>query len=159
MAIPAAPTPCSQWKQARSPASALGGGSPCVRQGRNGSETKNSTCYSRSGSGNTPIILKPPLVLDLAKTLEDRQVLEMVVAPQTFARPFVAPPGIPAERTAALRNAFNATVKDPAFIVEATKLQLEPDLVTAGQVEEILRGIYATPATVVARARAALQMP
>jgi len=102
---------------------------------------------------------EPPLVLDLAKTLEDRQVLEMVVAPQTFARPFAAPPGIPAERTAALRNAFDATVKDPAFIVEATKLQLEPDLVTAGQVEEILRGIYATPATVVARARAALQMP
>ena len=98
-----------------------------------------------------------PLVLDLAKTPEDRQVLELVVAPQTFARPFAAPPGIPAERAAALRNAFDATVKDPAFVAEATKLQLEPDLVNAVQVEEILRDIYATPASVVARATAALQ--
>ena len=100
-----------------------------------------------------------PLVLDLAKTSEDRQVLELVAAPQTFARPFAAPPGLPPERAAALRNAFDATVKDPAFIAEAAKLQLEPDLVTAVQLEEVLRRIYATPPVVVARAKAALHAP
>src|SRR4051812_45249988 len=52
-----------------------------------------------------------PLVLDLAKTPEDRAALEMVVAPQLFSRPFAAPPGVPAERVAALRAAFAATVK------------------------------------------------
>jgi tripartite-type tricarboxylate transporter receptor subunit TctC len=100
-----------------------------------------------------------PLVLDLAKTPEDRQVLEFVVAPQVFARPFAAPPGIPGERAAALRQAFEATLRDPAFIAEAEKLKLEPELVTAGEIEELLRRIYAAPPPVVARARAALHSP
>jgi tripartite-type tricarboxylate transporter receptor subunit TctC len=98
-----------------------------------------------------------PLVLDLAKTDEQRQVLELVVAPQSFARPFAAPPDIPPERAAALRKAFDETVRDPAFIAEATKLQLEPELVPAAEVETILRRLYATPSAVVARAKAALQ--
>jgi tripartite-type tricarboxylate transporter receptor subunit TctC len=100
-----------------------------------------------------------PLVLDLAKTAEGRQVLELVVAPQAFARPFAAPPGIPADRAAALRKAFDDTVRDPAFIEEATKLQLEPELVTSTQLEGLLRHLYATPPAVVARAKAALQAP
>jgi hypothetical protein len=100
-----------------------------------------------------------PLVLDFAKTPEDRQLLELIVAPQVFARPFVAPPDIPAERAAALRTAFELTVKDPAFIAESEKLKLEPELVTAGEIEEILRRIYATPPEIIARARAALQNP
>ena len=97
-----------------------------------------------------------PLALDLARTPEDRQVLELVVAPQSFARPFAAPPGLPPERAAALRQAFDATVKDPAFIAEAEKLKLEPDLVTAAEMQAILGRLYATPPAIVARAKAAL---
>jgi tripartite-type tricarboxylate transporter receptor subunit TctC len=100
-----------------------------------------------------------PLILDFAKTPQDRQVLELVVAPQTFARPFAAPPGVPAERAAALRQAFEATLKDAAFIAEAEKLKLEPELVTAGEIEQILQRIYASPPEIIARARAALQVP
>ena len=65
-----------------------------------------------------------PLILDFAKTPEDRTLLEILVAPQVFARPFAAPPGIPAERAAALREAFNKTVRDPAFIEEAERMVL-----------------------------------
>jgi tripartite-type tricarboxylate transporter receptor subunit TctC len=99
---------------------------------------------------------RPPLILDLAKTDEDRQVLELVVAPQSFARPFAAPPGLPQDRADALRKAFDATVTDPEFVKEATKLQLEPELVSAAQLEDILRRLYATPTLIVERAQSAL---
>jgi tripartite-type tricarboxylate transporter receptor subunit TctC len=98
-----------------------------------------------------------PLVLDLAKTNEDRQVLELLVASHSFARPFAAPPGIPVDRVAALREAFYATTRDPAFVAEAEKLQLEPELVTAEEIESILRRLYETPPPIVARAKAALE--
>ncbi len=97
-----------------------------------------------------------PLVLDLAKTQEDRILLEMLVAPQVFARPFAAPPGIPPDRAQALREAFNKTVRDPAFIEEAERLMLEPDLVDAAMLEDVLRKIYATPKPMLERAKAAL---
>ena len=97
-----------------------------------------------------------PLVLDLAKTQEDRDLLEILVAPQVFARPFAAPPGIPADRAQALRDAFNKTVRDPAFIEEAERLMLEPDLVDAAMLEGLLRKIYATPKPLIERAKAAL---
>jgi hypothetical protein len=83
-------------------------------------------------------------------------VLELVVAPQSFARPLAAPPGLPQDRADALRKAFDATVTDPEFVKEATKLQLEPELVSAAQLEDILRRLYATPAPIVERAPAAL---
>ena len=97
-----------------------------------------------------------PLLLDLAKTVEDRELLEILVSPQVFARPFAAPPGIPADRAAALREAFNKTVLDPDFIAEAERLVLEPDLVDAGMLEAVLARIYATPKPLLERAKQAL---
>ena len=97
-----------------------------------------------------------PLVLDLAKTQGDRELLEILVAPQVFARPFAAPPGIPADRAQALREAFNRTVRDPAFIEEAERLVLEPELVDAAMLEGVLRKFYAAPQPLLERARAAL---
>jgi tripartite-type tricarboxylate transporter receptor subunit TctC len=97
-----------------------------------------------------------PLILDLAKTKEDRDLLEVLVAPQVFARPFAAPPGIPDERARALRDAFNATVRDPAFIEEAERLVLEPDLVDAAMLESVLHRIYNAPKPLLDRAKAAL---
>ncbi len=97
-----------------------------------------------------------PLILDFAKTPEDRALLEILVAPQVFARPFAAPPGIPADRAAALREAFNKTVRDPAFIEEAERMVLEPDLVDAAMLEGVLRKIYDAPRPLLERAREAL---
>ena len=99
---------------------------------------------------------EPPLILDFAKTPEDRALLEILVAPQVFARPFAAPPGIPADRATALREAFNKTVRDPAFIEEAERMVLEPDLVDAAMLEGVLRKIYDAPRPLLERAREAL---
>lgn len=98
-----------------------------------------------------------PLILDFAKTPEDRQLLEVIIAPQTFARPFAAPPGLAPERAALLRDAFDATLRDPAYIAEAEKLALEPELVNAAQLQEILGRIYAAPKPLIERAKAAMQ--
>jgi tripartite-type tricarboxylate transporter receptor subunit TctC len=98
-----------------------------------------------------------PLVLDMAKTEEAKAVFSLVMAPQTFARPFVAPPGLSEQRTKTLRAAFYGTVRDPAFVADAERQKLEVDLVTGEQTLEILRKLYATPPAIVARAKAAMK--
>src|ERR1700716_99406 len=65
-----------------------------------------------------------PLALDLLKNPDDRKVLELIVLPQEFGRPFVAPPGVPADRMAIYRTAFQAVLKDPQFRLESAKQRL-----------------------------------
>ncbi len=99
-----------------------------------------------------------PLILDFARNDDDRQLLELVVAPQQFARPFAAPPDLPPERTAQLRTAFEATVNDPAFIEESLRLKLEPELVRYSEIEGIIKRLNSFPPAVIARAREAMQV-
>src|SRR6185503_6030415 len=86
-----------------------------------------------------------PLILDLASTDLQRQVMELVLTQQVMAWPFVAPPGVPADRVAALRAAFDATMKDPDFLQQADKLGFEIDPVGGAQLNEMLDKIYAAP--------------
>ena len=85
------------------------------------------------GQKKHPEHLDVPLVLDLARTPQDRAALEAVIAPQLFARPFAGPPGVPPERVAALRKAFAATLNDPAYRADAEKAGIEYDLVQIGR--------------------------
>ena len=94
-----------------------------------------------------------PLVQELAANSEDRQVLEFLIAPQGMGRPFFAPPGVPADRVQALRAAFEATMKDEAFLKEADKTGLEIQLVTGDDVQKLLERTYATPKALVERAK------
>jgi len=73
-----------------------------------------------------------------------------------MARPFAAPPGIPADRKAALIAAFDATMKDPAFLAEAKRLSLDVRPVTAAEVDAMIAGLYAEPKDVIARAAKAM---
>ena len=98
-----------------------------------------------------------PLVLDFAKSDDERRLVELVVAPQQFARPFAAPPELPPERAALLRRAFEQTVLDPAFVEESVKLKLEPELVRHTDIEASIARLYAFPPAVIARAREAMQ--
>ena len=100
-----------------------------------------------------------PLVLDLAKTQADRQALELMMSPHLFARPFAAPPGVPPERLAALRAAFEATVKDPDFVADATRQKLDIEYVSGDEILSVLRRLYATPLAVVARVKSAIAQP
>jgi tripartite-type tricarboxylate transporter receptor subunit TctC len=86
-----------------------------------------------------------PLALDLLAKPEDRAFFRLAVLPGEFGRPFVAPPGVPADRLAALRKAFDDTMKDPAFIAEATKAQMIIDPLDGAQIQALLDEAYAAP--------------
>jgi tripartite-type tricarboxylate transporter receptor subunit TctC len=94
-----------------------------------------------------------PLVLDYAKTKDDRFLFEFLFAPQKMGRPFFAPPDVPQERVEALRKAFSQTLKDTAFLLEAEKSGLEIQLVEGEEVQKIVGHMYDTPAVVLERVK------
>jgi tripartite-type tricarboxylate transporter receptor subunit TctC len=93
-----------------------------------------------------------PLALDLAKTDEQRQILKLFLTSQETARPFAAPPGIPTERAAVLRAAFDATMKDPEFLAETKKLNLDVSPLDGKTITNLLIELYATPKSVLEKA-------
>jgi len=99
-----------------------------------------------------PELAHIPLAGDLAKTAEEKQIINLFAARQVMGRPFYAPPGLPQDRAEVLRRAFLATLKDPDFLAEAEKLKLEITPVSGERVQEIVRDIYATPRAVVQKA-------
>jgi tripartite-type tricarboxylate transporter receptor subunit TctC len=107
----------------------------------------------------TPSPLVPkntPLFINLAKTQADRQALLLMVSRLEYGRPFFAPPGVPADRARALQLAFMETMKDPAFLADAQKLNLEIDPIPGDEIAKLVQEAASTPPSVVARVRAAL---
>jgi len=96
-----------------------------------------------------------PPVMDFAKTEEQRQILKMMFARNVMGRPYLAPPNVPPDRLAALRDAFTATMTDKDFLAEANKTDLEINPVSGADVEKLVKEIYAAPADIVATAKAA----
>jgi tripartite-type tricarboxylate transporter receptor subunit TctC len=92
-----------------------------------------------------------PAVIDLVTKEEDRQLLELMVGPSAMARPFVAPPGMPADKAALLRRAFDATMQDGEFRAEAARIQADLAPTTGEEVQKLVARIYATPRPVVER--------
>ena len=93
-----------------------------------------------------------PLAIDLLKDPADRNVFELVVLPQEFGRPFIAPPGIPADRAAAMTKAFAQTLTDPAFLADAAKIRLSLDPLTGEEILRLLDEAHAAPKDVIDRA-------
>lgn len=84
-----------------------------------------------------------PLVMDLAKSDEDRRILRLVFARQALGRPFAGPPGIPPDRLAVLRKAFMDTMVDKEFLAEAEKGQLEITPIGGAEIEKLVLDAYA----------------
>ncbi len=97
-----------------------------------------------------------PMVIESAQSAEDRKALELFFGRVAIGRPFVAPPDVPAERLAALRTAFAATLADPAFREDARKLKLNVVPVTAREMTDVVANAYKTPAEIVKRTIKAL---
>jgi tripartite-type tricarboxylate transporter receptor subunit TctC len=91
-----------------------------------------------------------PLIMDFARTEDQKQIFNLVFARQPMGRPFLAPPGIPAERVAVLRKAFMDTMKSGEFLAEAEKMQLEINPVSGDAVQKIVQEVYRTPKAVAA---------
>ena len=97
-----------------------------------------------------------PLILDIARNDADKQALLLAIARLEYGRPFFLPPGVPADRVEALRRAFDATIKDPAFVAEAEKTKIDLDPLTGEDVQKLVEQVSHTPADVVARVREAM---
>ncbi len=93
-----------------------------------------------------------PMAMDLMKNDEDRNVFELVVLPQEFGRPFIAPPDIPADRAEALRKAFNETLSDPACLADAAKIHLALDVLSGDDIVRLRDDAYKAPKNQVERA-------
>jgi tripartite-type tricarboxylate transporter receptor subunit TctC len=101
--------------------------------------------------------IKAPSIFTLVKTPEQKQALEYLYAGQGIGRPFVAPPDMPAGRVKMLRDAFNATMKDPEFLAEAKKSKLDVHPQTGEQLEALIKRIYATPKDLVQKIAALIK--
>jgi len=98
-----------------------------------------------------------PLVLDLARSDTDRQALMLALARLEYGRPFFLPPNVPPARVAALRRAFDATMKDSAYLAEAEKLKIDVEPLAGEQVAALVEQVSRTAPDTVARVRAALE--
>jgi tripartite-type tricarboxylate transporter receptor subunit TctC len=99
--------------------------------------------------------LDAPTIFEFTKTEEQRQVLIFFSSSMELGRPFMAPPGVPAERVAGLRRAFDATVKDPAFLQEAAGMGFEVMPQNGERIAALVAAVMATPKSIVDEAQRA----
>jgi tripartite-type tricarboxylate transporter receptor subunit TctC len=104
-----------------------------------------------------PELEQTPLFIDVARTDAERAALRLVLARLEYGRPFFLPPGVPAGRVDALRRAFDATVKDSAYLAEAEKLKVDVDPISGEEVAALVAEVLRTPPETVAAVRAALE--
>ena len=98
----------------------------------------------------------PPLWRYISRE-HDRKAVELIVTQQMFQRPYLAPPGVPAEQIATLRAAFDATMQDEKFRTDAEKTRIDISPLPGAKVQELVDGIYATPKPIVERAKEILR--
>ena len=97
-----------------------------------------------------------PSVFKYVTNEADRKVVELVISQQVFQRSYIAPPGLPAEQLAALRSAFDATMRDKDFLADAETMRIDIAPLSGAKVQELVQKLYASPKDMVARARQAI---
>lgn len=114
---------------------------------------KKINLLAQTGSKRHPELADVPLLLDFAKSDDDRRILEIYLAPTDIARPILLGPGVPADRVAAIRQAFDAMVVDKEFIAEADKLKVEIEATSGVEVQRTIERILQSPPNLLARAK------
>jgi tripartite-type tricarboxylate transporter receptor subunit TctC len=104
-----------------------------------------------------PELADVPMFLDQARTDAERAALELMLARLEYGRPFFLPPNVPAARVETLRRAFDATMKDPAYLAEADKLKIDIDPISGVEVAALVERVSRTSPDTVARVRAAME--
>ena len=114
-------------------------------------EKKTVTLLFQGGAQPNPEIKEVPFVLQFAKDEDTKKAIEFLYAGQGIGRPFVAPPDLPPDVLKMMRDAFNATMKDPEFIAEVKQRKLDLAPATGENLEALVKKIYATPKPIVAK--------
>jgi tripartite-type tricarboxylate transporter receptor subunit TctC len=106
---------------------------------------KSITVLAQLSLNKHPDLPDVPLIMDFAKSEDQQQIFKLIFARQVMGRPYLAPPGVPADRADALRKAFMDTMRDLEFLAEAEKSQLEITPVAGPEVEKLVNDLYQTP--------------
>jgi tripartite-type tricarboxylate transporter receptor subunit TctC len=120
-------------------------------------EKKQIIPVIQMGMEKDPDLPHVPLMRDLVRNPADQPVLDFMSKAVSFGRPIATTPGVPAERVAALRRAFDATLKDPAFIQDAKTQRAEIQPMTGAQLDQIVRDIVGAPFALREQVRIAIQ--
>jgi tripartite-type tricarboxylate transporter receptor subunit TctC len=113
---------------------------------------KKINLISQASFKKIPEIGDVPLVIEQTQDKDKQQILKLFLTAQEMARPFAAPPGIPADRKAALVAAFDATMQDPDYLADAKKLEIDVNPVSGKTIADLLTEVYATPKEVLKKA-------
>jgi tripartite-type tricarboxylate transporter receptor subunit TctC len=116
-------------------------------------ENNYVTVLIQLGLVKHPELPDVPLLGELVSNQDDRDALEVMLAPANMARPFFAPPGVPADRVEILRKAFDAAMNDPALIEDAARLRLELMPMSGAEMQAAFAKLHALPQPVLERAR------
>jgi tripartite-type tricarboxylate transporter receptor subunit TctC len=104
-----------------------------------------------------PMFPDVPVIMDFAHDDRQRQILRLAFTAQLWGRPYVAPPDLPPERARALRDAFQATTHDPAFLADAKKMGFDIGPLSGQEMADLIAGLYASPADIIQATRAAFR--
>jgi tripartite-type tricarboxylate transporter receptor subunit TctC len=115
------------------------------------------TVFLQLSLEHNPDLPGVPNIMDLAESPEHTQIFRLMFARETLGYPFLGPPEIPADRLAALRQAFDETMSDPEFVDEATRSRLTIDPVSGEEIQDLVAELYATPEPVIERTRSLLE--
>ena len=105
-----------------------------------------------------PDVPDVPLVMNLAKNAEDKAVLELMASTTELGRAFATPPGVPADRVAAMRVAFKKMMEDKTFLDEAKNRKMDIEYLSAEAVEKVVANTVKAPPKIVARFKQALEL-
>jgi tripartite-type tricarboxylate transporter receptor subunit TctC len=120
---------------------------------------KKIAVLAQAGSSRAKELPAVPLLTELARTEDQRSVLKLFSSAPAFGKLYVAPPGVPPDRLAILRNAFDATMKDKAFLAEADKLRVDIEPMSADEVAQLIRELINAPPDILDKAKAAMASP
>jgi tripartite-type tricarboxylate transporter receptor subunit TctC len=109
------------------------------------------TILLHGGGAPSPVLAGVPYIGDFAKTPQDRAAIDLVFAGVGFGRPFIAPPGMAADRASVLRDAFMATMHSHDFLADAKKQKLDVDPRDGAYLTALIKQVYATPKAIVDR--------
>jgi tripartite-type tricarboxylate transporter receptor subunit TctC len=114
-------------------------------------ENKKITFLAQFGAKPIAGMENVPMGLERIKNPDDLKAVKLVLLQQEFGRPYVAPPDLPPDRLKALRDAFNATMKDKQFLEDAKKAGLNVDPLTGQDMEALIKQAYAAPKELIQR--------
>lgn len=110
------------------------------------------------GAARDPEWPDVPLLTDLAENAEQRQIFSVFSAETALGKVFITTPGVPRDRLAALRKAFEETLRDPAFLEDARRVEMLTRPLGWQQAKALADEILALPEDIVRKARAAMEI-